>query len=134
MNVWLNGELEASEPLTPGMIEEIEKVFPDLRYAGKTISIEEQNVGSFGEEMLTGVVDVLKKAGIRVEGYAVQIGDTDGRFEIAPDGTVVDLSAAQCAIMDASDRDLLIELERRGYVAMKQDACLEAAKVFLFGR
>ena len=121
MNIWLNGELEVSKPLTPEIIEKVEEVFPYLRYSGKTISIEEQNVGSCGEKMLSGVVDVLKEMGIRVVGYAEQYGDADGRFEITEDGTVVDLCAEQCVIMDAADGDLISELERRGYAVTKQE-------------
>ena len=119
MNIWLDGALEASETLTPGMIAKIEEVFPNLRYSGNTIFIEEQNVGSSGEEKLTGIVEVLREIGVKVEGCATQYGDADGRFEITEDGTVVDLSAEQCAILDAYDWELISELERRGYTVVK---------------
>lgn len=128
MNIWLNGELETSQPLTEEAVKAIEEIFADscgcdsvfAALHGTKIGITDFLTGSYADDLIAELVEKLSDLGITLEGSVSYYGDYDGRYKFNGDGTFADLDKDECAIADASDESLIAEIESRGYIVEKK--------------
>jgi hypothetical protein len=89
-------EAKGNVPLTIG----IEEVYGDISF----------NLQNF--------VDFCKEKGIAIDGSISYCGDSDGGYEIK-ESMLQELAEDELAIRDASDKQLLDELQRRGYLKIQ---------------
>ncbi len=106
-----------------GIYDSVEKVpvYEDDGTTPEEAGISVHEVFGDIEPALQEVADKCKEAGIILNGQICYSGDYDGRYYIT-DNEVEDLTADEIGVREASNEELIAELQRRGLDVMVQES------------
>lgn len=106
-----------------GIYDSVEKVpvYEDDGTTPEEAGISVHEVFGDIEPALQEVADKCKEAGIILNGQICYSGDYDGRYYIT-DNEVEDLTADEIGVREASNEELIAELQRRGLYVMVQES------------